>query len=79
MPYIVVKAYPKDDATKKAVAEEIKRVFLEKWGCGEAAISIRFEEFPPEEWDKEVYQGEILPNADKLRVLSGKMQEPAAE
>ena len=74
MPYIVVKAYPKDEATKQAVADEISRIFLEKWGCGAEAVSIRFEEFPPEEWNREVMQGEILPNAEKMTILSGKKQ-----
>lgn len=70
MPYIVVKAYPKDAATKRQVAEEINRIFLEKWGCGPEAISIRFEEFPPAEWEQKVLKGEIEPNAADMTVLS---------
>ena len=79
MPYIEIKAYPKDEATKQAVAEEINRIFLEKWGCRAEAISIRFAEYPPDKWDQQVYQGEILPNADKMRILSGKPQKPSDE
>lgn len=77
MPYIVIKAYPKDAETKRAVAEEINRIFLEKWGCGQEAISLRFEEFAPADWEREVKQGEIDPNADKMTILSGKRQTPA--
>lgn len=33
MPYIVIKAYPKDDATKKRAVDKINQVFLEEWGC----------------------------------------------
>ena len=77
MPYIVVKAYPKDPKIQREVAEEINRIFLEKWGCAQEAISIRFEEFAPEDWEREVKQGEIDPNADKMTILSGKRQDPA--
>ena len=65
MPLIVVKAYPKDEQTKREVAEEINRIFLEKWGCGQGAISVRFEEFAPD-----------VPNADTLAIYSGKKNYP---
>lgn len=77
MPYIVIKAYPKDEQIKREVAEEINRIFLEKWGCGQSAISIGFEEFAPDDWDREVYKKEIVPNADRLTICSGKKNYPA--
>ena len=77
MPYIVVKAYPKDTETKRVVAEEITRIFAEKWGCSREAVSLRYEEFSPADWEREVKQGEIDPNADKMTVLSGEIREPA--
>ena len=43
MPYIQIRAYPKDEEIKKRVAERIKDVFLEEWGCPEKAISVSFE------------------------------------
>ena len=76
MPLIVVKAYPKDEKIKQEVAEEINRIFLEKWGCGQSAISVRFEEYAPDDWDREVYQKEVVPNADKLAIYSGKKNYP---
>ncbi|MBR5405918.1 MAG: tautomerase family protein [Oscillospiraceae bacterium] len=77
MPYIVIKAYPKDEKTKQEVAEEINRIFLEKWGCGQSAISVRFEEFAPDDWDREVYRKEIVPNAGELIICSGEKNYPA--
>ena len=40
MPYIAVKSYPKDEETKKKVAEEINQIFLKYWKCPPQAISI---------------------------------------
>ena len=32
MPYIRIKAYPKDQATKEKVVEAINKVFVDNWG-----------------------------------------------
>lgn len=72
MPYIDIKAYPKDEATKKEVAEKINQIFLELWGCSQEAISINIEEYTPEIWEKEVFQAEVEPNKDKMLIFSGK-------
>ncbi|MBR5371117.1 MAG: tautomerase family protein [Oscillospiraceae bacterium] len=73
MPFISIKAYPKDEKIKREVAEEINRIFLEKWGCSPEAISIRFEEFAPDDWAREVREKEILPNADQCIICEGKV------
>ena len=44
MPYIAIKAYPKDEETKKKIAERINQAFLEIWGCSQEAINISIEE-----------------------------------
>ena len=31
MPYIAIKAYPKDDETKKKLVEKVNAAFLEVW------------------------------------------------
>ena len=72
MPYIDIKAYPKDEATKKEVAEKINQIFLELWGCSQEAISINIEEYTPEVWEKEVFQAEVEPNKDKMLIFSGR-------
>ena len=50
MPYIVVKAYPKDEKIKQEVAEEITRIFAEKWGCPRSAVTVRIEEYAPDDF-----------------------------
>ena len=71
MPYIAIKAWPKDPEIKKRVAERINQVFLEEWGCPQKAISISFEEVAPEKWDEAVVKPEILPKSDKMFILAG--------
>lgn len=39
MPYIAIKAYPKDEKTKKEIVEKINQLFLETWGCPQEAIN----------------------------------------
>lgn len=71
MPYVRIKAYPKDEETKIQVVDEINEVFLKYWGCPADAISISIEEFPPEIWKEEVEDVEITPNEDKMMILNG--------
>ena len=74
MPYIKIKAYPKDDKTKQKVAEEIKEVFLKYWGCPPEALCISMEEVEPEDWNDTVREVEILPNKDKIIIFDGEKQ-----
>ena len=71
MPYIQIKAWPKDEAVKKEVANEIVKLFEEKWGCPKEALTVSFEEVLPENWG-DVVKNEIEPNLDKTYILSGK-------
>lgn len=71
MPYIAIKAYPKDQATKEAVVERINEVFLELWGCPERAISISIEEFAPEDFQEKVTKPEIEPKMEHMMIRSG--------
>ncbi|MBQ8808313.1 MAG: tautomerase family protein [Clostridia bacterium] len=72
MPYISIKAWPKDDETKKKVVDEINEVFVKYWGCPKEAISISLEEFAPETWEEKVVKSEIETKLDKMMILSGK-------
>ncbi len=74
MPYIVVKAYPKDEKIKQEVAEEITRVFTEKWGCPQSAVTVKIEEFAPDDWQREVKEKEIDPQAGDMLILEGEKQ-----
>ena len=71
MPYIRIKAYPKDQATKEKVVEAINKAFVDNWGCPPQVISISIEEVAPEDWVETVEKAEIEPNADKMFVLNG--------
>lgn len=72
MPYIAIKAYPKDEATQKATIERINQVILEIWGCPQEAVTISLESVDPADWNEKVYKQEIEPNLEKMRILSGK-------
>lgn len=72
MPYIVIKAYPKDEEIKKRVVERINQIFLEEWGCPQQAISIMMEEVAPDDWTDKVLKPEIEPQKDKMMILNGK-------
>lgn len=70
MPYIKIKAYPKDEKIKQEVTERINQVFLELWGCPQEAITISMEDVAPENWHL-VEKNEIKPNEDKMMIRSG--------
>ena len=71
MPYIRIKAYPKDDATKQKVVDAKNKAFVDNWGCKPEAISISIEEIKPEDWVETVVNKEIEPNKDKMMILNG--------
>jgi len=76
MPYIAIKAYPKDEAIKKAVVEKINQIFLETWVCPQQAITISVEEVAPENWQEQVVKPEIEPRLDKMVILNGQKTNP---
>lgn len=71
MPYIAVKAFPKDEETKKKVIDQINEIFLNTWGCPQEAITIPVEEVAPADWNAKVKKPEIEPNQDKMMILDG--------
>ena len=71
MPYIEIKAYPKDEAIKKDVANDILEVFAKKWGCKKEAITISFKEIDPSNWNNDVEENIINKNLDSMYVLHG--------
>ena len=71
MPYIEIRAYPKDEKIKKSVAQKIENIFLEEWGCKKEAISISFEEVDPSNWEKDVVNNIMSKNDDKMYIKNG--------
>lgn len=74
MPYIAIKSFPKDEATKKLVVEKINDLFLEVWGCPQEAVTIGIEEVAPADWQAQVYQKDIAPQKDAMWILAGQKQ-----
>ena len=72
MPYIAIKAYPKDMEIKKKVVDEINEVFKRNWGCPPEAISISVEEVKPEDWEDKVVKPVIEPDDPKMMIRNGK-------
>ena len=71
MPYIAIKAYPKDEETKKKLVDKINEAVLEIWGCPQRAITVSMESIEPEKWEESIVKAEIEPNNDKMMILSG--------
>ena len=71
MPYIAIKAYPKDEETKKKVVDEINEVVLKYWGCPPKAVTISVEEILPEDCTEKVVKPIIEPLGDKVMIRSG--------
>lgn len=78
MPYISVKAFPKDEETKRRTAERILQVFQETWGAEPDWVTIAMEDVDPADWDERIVKGEILPGMDRVMILDGKKQYPEA-
>ena len=74
MPLIVVKAYPKDEKTKQEIAEDITRIFEEKWGCPRTAVTVKIESYEPEVWQRQIKEQEIDPHRDEMLILEGEPQ-----
>lgn len=72
MPYIAIKAFPKDEQVKKDVVDKINQLFLETWGCPQEAITISVEDVAPTNWESQVRTPEILTKLDKMMILDGK-------
>ncbi|MGI6161252.1 MAG: tautomerase family protein [Christensenellales bacterium] len=72
MPYIAIKSFPKDQATKEAVVEKINDIFLEVWGCPPQAITISIEDVEPADWQDKIVKPEIEPNIESMMILDGK-------
>ena len=71
MPYIAIKAYPKDEETKRRLVDQINEVLLKTWGCSQEAVTISLEEIEPADWNSKVKEKEILPNENKMMILNG--------
>ena len=74
MPYIHIKAYPKDEEIKNRVAERINQIFLEEWGCPQGAVSLSFEEIDPALWVETVENTQMEENKPFMKIYKGEKQ-----
>ena len=71
MPYVAIKAYPKDEKTKQELVKRINDIFLEVWGCSQKGLSISLEEIKPEDWVDQVVNTHMATDKDHMMILSG--------
>lgn len=72
MPYIAIKAYPKDEETKKKLVDKINEDILAIWGCPQEAITISLEEVAPADWQNKVVARDITEKKEHMMLLDGK-------
>ncbi|WP_347302974.1 tautomerase family protein [Croceibacterium sp. TMG7-5b_MA50] len=80
MPHIIVKLWPgKSDEQKQrltaAITDDVTRIL----GCGEAAVSVAFEEVDAAEWTSQVYEPDILGRWNNLTKQPGYGERPARQ
>ena len=71
MPYVAIKAFPKEEESTKEVVRRINEVLIDVWKCNTEAIAISMEEVEPENWMK-VEKEEIEPKMDRMMIYAGK-------
>ena len=71
MPYISIKAYPRDKATNQKLVEEIQKTVLNVFGCKPEALTIAFEEVAKEDWKEKVDDALVAPDMDHVMILKG--------
>ncbi len=72
MPYIAIKRYPREDpAADHRVVEEISKLLQREWGVESDWVSISLEELPPEEFEEQVEQGDMVRAREHMLLLHG--------
>ena len=71
MPYISIKAYPRDKATNQKLVEAINQTVQNVIGCPPEALTILFEEVDKEDWKAKVDDALVAPDMDHVMILKG--------
>ena len=71
MPYISIKAYPRDKATNQKLVEAINQTVQNVIGCPPEALTILFEEVDKEDWKAKVDDALVAPEMDHVMILKG--------
>jgi len=70
MPYVAVKMWPKDDDTRKKLAEKISQAVQDAVGCPPQAVTVSIEEIAQEKW-VETVGPELEAKQDKMYIVKG--------
>ena len=70
MPYVAVKMWPKDDDTRKKLAEKISQAVQDAVGCPPQAVTVSIEEITQEKW-VETVGPELEAKQDKMYIVKG--------
>ena len=71
MPYISIKAYPRDKATNQKLVEAINQTVQNVIGCPPEALTILFEEVDKEDWKAKVDDALVAPDMEHVMILKG--------
>ena len=71
MPYVSIKAYPRDKATNQKLVEAINQTVQNVIGCPPEALTILFEEVDKEDWKAKVDDALVAPEMDHVMILKG--------
>ncbi len=67
MPHVIVKLVAgRSDEQKARIAADMTQALMVGAGCGEAAVSVSFEDIAPDRWTEDVYQPDIAGHWDRL-------------
>jgi 4-oxalocrotonate tautomerase len=80
MPHVIVRLWSgKTESQKQALTDAIVRDVTRTLGYGEEAVSVGFEEVPPEDWNARVFDPDILGNWKHLTKHPGYGRRPAGQ
>ncbi len=72
MPHVIIKMYPgRSPEVKKELCDKIADIVVETVKCPPEAVSVAIYEIPPESWEKEVMEPDILPAGENLYKAPG--------
>lgn len=75
MPHVIVKMYAgRDDAEKKALAEQITRAVMKTLGHSADSVSVSIEDIEPRDWTEKVYRPDIAEKPAQLYKKPGYAQ-----
>lgn len=71
MPYIAIKAFPKDEEVVKDLIEKVNQALIDAVGCPPEVVSISYEEIQPQDWEERIINGEMAANAPFMKIRDG--------